>query len=183
MEDKILSTLIAKGYKGTDKLSIQSFSVATISNLHDKQALLGADFNFVLLSPSTTALVSFGLDKIKSFAEGVGVSIGGSAGIDAGFIKRAHDAGLLVHGYTFSKTGTTAADEYARFFGWGLDGVFSNHSDLAITARNAFITAQIPEPGTWALMGLGLAATAGLTDGVIAYKGGWPGADTFASCE
>ena len=162
MEDKILATLIAKGYKGTDKLFIQSFSAATISNLHDKQALLGTDFNLVVLSSTTTALVSYGLDKIKSFADGVGVSIGGSAGIDAGFIDLAHDSGLLVHGYTFNKTGGMAADEYAKFFGWGLDGVFSNYSDLAITARDAFVTAQIPEPGTVALMGLGLAATAGL---------------------
>ena len=162
MEDKILATLIAKGYKGTDRLFIQSFSAVTISNLHDKQALLGADFKLVVLSPSTTALASFGLGKIRSFADGVGVSIGGSAGIDAGFIALAHDAGLPVHGYTFSKTGSVAADEYAKFFGWGLDGVFSNYSDLAITARDAFVTTQIPEPGTWALMGLGLAATAGL---------------------
>lgn len=42
-----------------------------------------------------------------------------------------------------------------------MDGVFSNYTDLAITARDAFVTAQIPEPGTWALMGLGLAAVAG----------------------
>jgi glycerophosphoryl diester phosphodiesterase len=162
MEDKILATLVAKGYKGTDKVFIQSFSADTISSMHDKQALLGADFNLLVLSSTTTALVSYGLDKIKSFADGVGVSISGSAGINEGFIDLAHDAGLLVHGYTFSKTGSAAADEYARFFGWGLDGVFSNYSDLAITARDAFVAAQIPEPGSWALMGLGLVAMAGL---------------------
>ena len=160
MEDKILATLIAKGYKGTDKVFIQSFSSVTIQNLHDKQALLNADFNLVVLSSSSNALVAFGLDKIKSFADGVGVSIGG-AGISEAFIDLAHGAGLLVHGYTFNKTGSVGADEYAKFFGWGMDGVFSNYSDIAITARDAFVAAQVPEPGTWALMGLGLAALAG----------------------
>ncbi len=162
MEDKILATLIAKGYKGTDKVFIQSFSADTISSIHDKQALLGADFNLLVLSGSSNALVTFGLDKIRSFADGIGVSIGG-AGMSESFIGLAHEAGLLVHGYTFSKTGTAAADEYAKFFGWGMDGVFSNYADLAITARDAFVAAQIPEPGTWALMGLGLVAIAGVS--------------------
>ena len=76
------------------------------------------------------------------------LSIGGSAGINADFIDLAPDAGLLVHGYTFNKTGSMAADEFAKFSGWGLDGMFSSHSDLAITARDAFVTAQISEPGT-----------------------------------
>ena len=88
------------------------------------------------------------------------MSIGG-AGISEAFIDLAHGAGLLVHGYTFGKTGSVGADEYAKFFGWGMDGVFSNHSDIAITARGAFVAAQMPEPGTWALMDLGLAALAG----------------------
>lgn len=116
MQDKILATLIAKGYKGTDKVFIQSFSADTISSVHDKQALLGADFNLLVLSSSSTALVTYGLDKIKTFADGIGVSITG-AGMSESFIDLAHGAGLLVHGYTFSKTGSAAADEYAKFFG------------------------------------------------------------------
>jgi glycerophosphoryl diester phosphodiesterase len=157
MEDKILATLIAKGYKGTDKVFIQSFSADTISSIHDKQALLGADFNLLVLSSSSTALVTYGLDKIKSFADGIGVSITG-AGMSESFIDLAHDAGLLVHGYTFSKTGSAAADEYAKFFGWGMDGVFSNYTDLALTARDGFVAAQIPEPGTWVLLLAGFGA-------------------------
>ncbi|MES2101315.1 MAG: glycerophosphodiester phosphodiesterase family protein [Pseudomonadota bacterium] len=164
MEDKILATLVAKGYTGTDKVFIQSFSADTISSIHDKQALLGVDFNLLVLSSSSNALVTYGLDKIRSFADGIGVSIGG-AGMSESFIDLAHDAGLLVHGYTFSKTGSAAATEYAKFFGWGMDGVFSNYTDLAITARDGFVAAQIPEPGTYALLLAGLGAI-----GVVARR-------------
>lgn len=156
MEDQILATLLANGYKGTDKVFIQSFSPDTIRSLHDKQAALGADFNLVVLSSSSTALVNYGLANIKTFADGVGVSIFG-AGIGESFIAQARAAGLLVHGYTFAKTGAAADAEYRQFFGWGMDGVFSNYTDLAVASRDGFI-ATVPEPGTWALLGLGLGA-------------------------
>jgi len=158
MENKILETLLANGYKGTDKVFIQSFSIDTIKSIHDKQALLGADFNLLVLSTSSTALVTYGLANIKSFADGVGTSITG-AGMSESFIDQAHAAGLLVHGYTFSRTGTAADTEYQRFFGWGMDGVFSNYTDLALTSRATFLAAAaIPEPETWAMFAMGLGA-------------------------
>ena len=158
MENKILETLLANGYKGTDKVFIQSFSIDTIKSIHDKQALLGADFNLLVLSTSSTALVTYGLANIKSFADGVGTSITG-AGMSESFIDQAHAAGLLVHGYTFSKTGATADPEYQKFFGWGMDGVFSNYTDLALTSRATFLAAAaIPEPETWAMFAMGLGA-------------------------
>jgi glycerophosphoryl diester phosphodiesterase len=140
MQNKILETLLANGYKGTDKVFIQSFSIDTVKGLHDQQARLGADFKLLLLSSSSTALVGFGLANIKSFADGVGVSITGP-GMSASFIDQAHAAGLLVHGYTFSKTGSAADAQYQQFYGWGIDGVFSNHADLALASRAAFLSA------------------------------------------
>ena len=116
MEDKILQTLIANGYTGADKVFIQSFSIDTIKSINDKQTALGANFNLLVLSTSSTALVTYGLANIKSFADGVGTSITG-AGMSASFIDQAHAAGLLVHGYTFSKTAATADPEYQKFFG------------------------------------------------------------------
>ena len=158
MEDKILATLIANGYTGADKVFIQSFSIDTIKSIHDKQALLGADFDLIVLSSSSTALVNYGLANLKSFADGLGVSITG-AGMTESFVDLAHGAGLLVHGYTFSKTGVAADVEYQKFFGWGLDGVFSNYTDLAVASRETFLAA-VPEPETWALMVLGLGGLA-----------------------
>jgi len=154
MENKILETLLANGYTGADKVFIQSFSIDTIKSISEKQSLLGADFDLIVLSSSSTALVNYGLGNLKSFADGVGVSITG-AGMTESFVDLAHAAGLLVHGYTFSKTGTAADVEYQKFFGWGLDGVFSNYSDLAVASRATFLAA-VPEPETWLLMVAGL---------------------------
>ena len=158
MENKILETLIANGYTGADKVFIQSFSIDTIKSINDKQTLLGADFDLIVLSSSSTALVNYGLANLKSFADGLGVSITG-AGMTESFVDLAHGAGLLVHGYTFSKTGVAADVEYQKFFGWGLDGVFSNYTDLAVASRETFLAA-VPEPETWALMVLGLGGLA-----------------------
>jgi len=140
MEDKILETLLANGYAGTDKVFIQSFSIDTIKSIRAKQTLLGANFKLLVLGNSSSALLAFGLANLKGFADGVGVSITGP-GIGAAFIEQAHAAGLLVHGYTFNKTGAAAEAEYLQFYGWGLDGVFSNYADLALTARATFLAA------------------------------------------
>ena len=160
MENKILETLIANGYTGADKVFIQSFSIDTIKSISEKQSLLGADFDLIVLSSSSTALVTYGLGNLKSFADGVGVSITG-AGMTESFVDLAHTAGLLVHGYTFSKTGSAADVEYQKFFGWGVDGVFSNYADLAVASRATFLAA-VPEPETWllTLAGLGVVGAA-----------------------
>jgi len=48
-----------------------------------------------------------------------------------------------VHGWTFANADpAAAADEYRRFLEMGLDGMFSNYSDLAVQARNAFAAAR-----------------------------------------
>ena len=154
MENLILSTLIDNGYKGTDKVFIQSFSADTIKSIHDKQAALGADFQLIVLGTSVSQLLGLGLDNLASFADGVGPSI---SGLTEGFIDAAHAAGLAVHGYTFTKaSASTAIPEYLQFFNWGIDGVFTNYADLALQAREQFLVAAVPEPQTWALTGLGL---------------------------
>ena len=62
-------------------------------------------------------------------------------------IADAHKAGLLVHAYTFrNEKRRLALDykgdpklEYTQYFGLGLDGLFSDFADTALTARAEFL--------------------------------------------
>lgn len=156
MENLILSTLISNGYTGNDKVFIQSFSASTIQSIAAKQAALGANFKLIVLNSSANGLLGLGLDNLNDYAYGVGVGITGS-GMNASFIAAAHAAGLAVHGYTFNKaSASTAIPEYLQFYGWGMDGVFSNYADLALQARDQYLATTVPEPGSWALMGAGV---------------------------
>jgi glycerophosphoryl diester phosphodiesterase len=61
-------------------------------------------------------------------------------------VERAHERGLLVHPYTFrNEQGELASDydgnpinEYLHFYELGVDGLFSDFSDTAFTARELF---------------------------------------------
>ena len=159
MENQILSTLIANGYSGSSKVFIQSFSAETIKSIYDKQAALGLDFQLVVLG-SATSLLNLGLDNINDYANGIGPSI---TGVTEAFIEAAHAAGLLVHGYTFGKIDpVTALPEYQKFFDWGMDGVFSNYPDLALSVRDDLVNA-VPEPSSALLALLGVAGIAAIT--------------------
>jgi len=162
MEDKILQTLSANGLTGKDKVYIQSFSADTIQSIQQKQTALGLDFNLFVLSSTPGAMTFAQMANIATFADGVGGSIAGTRGVSESFIQQAHQLGLLVHGYTFSKVGAAGTAEYDKFFGWGIDGVFSNNPDIAFASRDAFIASAVPEPETYALMVAGLAAVGAL---------------------
>jgi glycerophosphoryl diester phosphodiesterase len=157
MEDKILSTLAKFGYgKSSDKVFIQSFSLDTLKSIRAKQDALGMSIQEVFLGNSAAG--SFA--DIAQYVNGIGPSIssGGANAVSEAYIQAAHAAGLLVHGYTFSQANPDlAAAQYDKYFGWGMDGVFSNYSDLAVTARNALVAAAVPEPSSYALMLGGMA--------------------------
>ena len=103
-----------------------------------------------------------GLEGVAGYADGVGPAKDYVIGRDGGgallpeptaFVADAHAAGLLVHPYTFRNENPflptdlrrgddptrfgDAFGEYARFFAAGVDGVFSDHPDTAVEARDA----------------------------------------------
>jgi glycerophosphoryl diester phosphodiesterase len=97
-----------------------------------------------------------GLDEVKTYADGIGpwkvyivpTTLGGSGDIKTptDLIKRAHDRGLLVHTWTFRNDAMPSAAEYQgnpvfeylKFYGLGIDGVFSDFPDTAFAARELF---------------------------------------------
>ncbi len=76
-------------------------------------------------------------------------------------IDDAHGAGLLVHPYTFRREGFFLAPdyssnpelEYEQFFALGVDGVFSDNPDIAVSVRDR-VAEPVPEPST--MLGLGV---------------------------
>jgi len=156
MEDQILATLKQHGYAGAaDKVFVQSFSDATVRSLDAKQRALGLKLPLILLgyaitTADGTAMMAVpggravSLKDVAGFANGVGVGIGNAKyPLTKGFVDQAHAAGLAVHGWTFAKPdAAAAADEYKAFLAMGLDGMFSNYSDLAVSARDAFVAAS-----------------------------------------
>jgi glycerophosphoryl diester phosphodiesterase len=156
MEDQLLATLVRHGYgDATDEVFIQSFSDATLRSMDAKQAALGTEIPQILLGaaaalPDGTAVmrVSGGamlrLADVASFTEGVGVSISNpDFPLTKAFVDQAHAAGLKVHGWTFAQPDPAlAADEYRKYFEFGIDGAFSNYADLAVAARKRLV--QLP---------------------------------------
>lgn len=107
-------------------------------------------------------LTPAGLREVSTYAAALGVSKGlliprdpgGRSGEGTGLVAAAHDAGLLVHVWTLrnencflpaeSRLGPRPADhgdaaaEYRALFDLGVDGVFCDHPDTAVSARAAW---------------------------------------------
>jgi glycerophosphoryl diester phosphodiesterase len=118
-----------------------------------------------------------GLDFINDYAQGVGANtnlmiplVGGNLGTPTTLVADAHAKGLEVHGWTFRAENAFLPNEFdssadpaalgnmtgqvQAFLALGMDGFFTDHPDIGVAA-------VIPEPATYALMLLGLAAVAG----------------------
>lgn len=154
MEDGILKTLSANGYNAGSKVFIQSFSDATLRSLRTKQIAQNNKMPLVLLGVATTAadgsprmgvtgatgVQMLALKDVAAFTEGVGVLINNTTyPVTKAFIDQAHAAGLKVHGWTFAQADATlAAADFRKYLDMGMDGMFANYPDLAVTARNAY---------------------------------------------
>jgi glycerophosphoryl diester phosphodiesterase len=154
------------------KVFVQSFEVGNLKaldkkldvpliQLFDEPQLRPADF-VDKGDPRTYGdlATDAGLRDIAKYADGVGPwknyivprDAAGRSLAPTDFVQRAHQAGLLVHPYTFRNENQflplelrsnadpnaygNAIAEYEQFFKLGVDGLFSDNSDTAVEARS-----------------------------------------------
>ena len=189
MEDLLLQTLHANyGNVANAPVYIQSFEVSNLqylgplTNLRVVQLLSsgGRPYDFTVSGDTRTyadLATPAGLDFINDYAQGVGANtnlmiplVGGNLGTPTTLVADAHAKGLEVHGWTFRAENAflpnnfdSSADPAAlgnmagqvnAFLALGMDGFFTDHPDIGVAA-------VVPEPASYALMLLGLAAVAG----------------------
>jgi glycerophosphoryl diester phosphodiesterase len=176
LEEPLVELLHRNGYHGKHApVFIQSFEVGNLKQLHTMTQLPliqlinegGKPYDFVVSNdPRTYAdlVTPAGLAEIASYAQGIGANKNLIVPRDSAgkllepttLIGDAHQAGLLVHAWTFRNENTflpadfrvgdpadptyaaqygNAFAEYALFFGLGLDGLFSDNPDTAVEAR------------------------------------------------
>jgi glycerophosphoryl diester phosphodiesterase len=148
LEPLLVERMHARDLRGPgDGVLLQSFTpssllaLAGLTDLPLMQLLWFADFSEELATPA-------GLAEVAGYASAVGPEKDrvlprqedGSLGAASDFVDEAHAAGLDVHAYTFSAeteclpTGLSHADELRAFAAAGVDGVFTDHPDLAVSA-------------------------------------------------
>ncbi|HEV3012158.1 MAG TPA: glycerophosphodiester phosphodiesterase [Actinomycetota bacterium] len=179
LEEPLLATLRANGYQGPKaKVFIQSFETGNLKELNRRTRLplvqllsdVGAPYDLVAAGdPRTYADLSTpeGLAEIATYADGIGPSKNQIVPRDAdgnlleptSLVDDAHQAGLLVHPYTFRnennflpadfRQGNPASPAYLRatgdapaeyrlFFRLGVDGLFSDNPDSAVGSRHRY---------------------------------------------
>jgi len=186
MEDKLLQILHGSyGNTVNAPVFIQSFEVfnlkymAPLTDINIVQLISfgGKPYDFTVAGDSRTyasMATPAGLDQVNDYAQGVGLNtnvmiplVNGRLGTPTSVVGDAHAKGLLVHGWTFRAENIFLPNEFdigtspagignmngqvQAFLALGMDGFFTDHPDLGVAA-------VIPEPGTYALMLLGLAA-------------------------
>jgi glycerophosphoryl diester phosphodiesterase len=179
LEEPLLAALRVNGYHGPRaKVFIQSFETGNLKELRRRTGLPlvqllaggGAPYDLVVAGdPRTYADLSTpeGLAEIAAYADGIGPSKhqivprdgAGKLLEPTSLVDDAHQAGLLVHPYTFRnenaflpadfRQGDPASPEYLRatgdapaeyrlFLRLGVDGLFSDNPDTAVASRHRF---------------------------------------------
>jgi glycerophosphoryl diester phosphodiesterase len=154
----LIEELRELGYSGPDdKAFVQCFDAAELARLKRE---LGCRLPLIQLVEPAAGYAELctanGLRSVSGYACGVGphysqlVEGGGGQLGPSAFALRARDAGLRVHAYTFRREDVPA---YARSFEEllaifldriGVDGVFSDHPDIAVRVRDALNKVQTP---------------------------------------
>jgi glycerophosphoryl diester phosphodiesterase len=142
---------------------IQSFEVSNLKELSQKTDLplvqlindIGKPYNFIINDDPRTyidLLSQQGLKEIAEYAQAIGVhknlliprDIHGKLLSPTSLITNAHNANLQVHVWTFrnedcflpSDCQGNPQKEYEIFFSLGIDGVFSDYPDMALSQIN-----------------------------------------------
>ncbi len=172
LEPPLIRTLRRNGLNRRNaKVFVQSFEVANLRGMAPQLKvplvqLFGGKaqrpYDFVASGDTRTyadLATPAGLRRIAAYADGVGPSKDYIVPRDAAqrslaptpFVRDAHDAGLVVHPYTFRsenaflplelRSGGAPNEygnwhaEYEQFYALGVDGVFSDNPDHALAAR------------------------------------------------
>ena len=167
LEEPLLAALEAKGHRGSlPPVFIQSFETGNLQALRRQTDLPliqllgnhGQPWDLAAAGDPRTyddLATPRGLAAIADYADGIGPNkrLIVPAGPDGrllpatSLVADAHRAGLAVHSWTFrseepflaSDYAAEPAREYEQFFDLGVDGLFSDFSDVAVHARDAWV--------------------------------------------
>lgn len=164
LEKPLVRLLEANGAGGSGMpVFIQSFEPTSLRRLHE---LTGLPLVQLISAESPALTTPRDLKKTASYAAGAGLDkdliippdASGNLGPPTRLVDDAHDAGLVVHAWTFRaenaflppdlRNGDPADPgypgqvgdwraEYEAFLDTGVDGVFADQPDLAVAARDA----------------------------------------------
>jgi glycerophosphoryl diester phosphodiesterase len=151
----LLDELARYGYRHRDDpVFVQCFDPGELRRVRDE---LGTTLKLVQLVGDTQAdrarLTAHGIADVARYADALGPALGqlvelssgsGSGAPRAGEVVRAtHDAGLLLHPYTFRRdklpSYAASLEQLLELFigTLGVDGVFCDHPDIAVRVRDA----------------------------------------------
>jgi glycerophosphoryl diester phosphodiesterase len=173
LEARLLHLLWRHGLNRSDSpVVVQSFEVSNLKELRrlglrtrctQLLSTSGAPFDTVAAGAGPTyadLMTRAGLRSIARYAQGIGpdklsvipLRADGTLGEATSLVADAHDAGLVVHPYTFRAENTflpaelrigtentdfgSAVQEQRAYFLAGIDGLFADQPDLAVFARN-----------------------------------------------
>lgn len=165
---KIIASLKNNGFTtAADKVILQSFAHQTVGDLTSLLDTNGMEAEVAQLGSVRLQDGVYGvngtdgfntLETIAGVATGVGV---GYTGITEAFIQAAHGFGLTVHAYTFRpQTEEEAFAMIQPLLAWGLDGFFTDYTDLGRLVVDAQQPAPVPLPAAAPLLLAGLGGLA-----------------------
>jgi glycerophosphoryl diester phosphodiesterase len=135
LEEPLLASLDKHGWNRADApVLIQSFEARNLRALRERTAM-----RLVQLVNDAAMTTDAALTQIATYAHGVGME---KRLVVPELVARAHRAGLFVHVWTLradapflpAQYGGDAAAEVRHFRDLGVDGMFTDHPDVAVKA-------------------------------------------------